>query len=79
MHSISTLWLDDGPPSRLAALLLVIDEKRFDGNGSSAMRNWVFPTPEWDGMTESAMDSLMELTAEGHLSWAVFVPKGYRV
>lgn len=63
-----------------ALLLFTRERARFDGNVTSMLTNWMFPTEKWEGLTEDAIERLMEVTLyEDNVSWMILVTNGYRV
>lgn len=63
-----------------ALLLFTHARASFDGNVTSMLTNWMFPMPQWEGLTESAIERLMEVTVdEDNVAWMILVTNGYRV
>jgi len=53
----------------------------FDGNHTSDLMSWMLPDDDWDGsiFIEKVLPNLMDWTIKGHLAWAVFTPRGWRL
>lgn len=68
-----------GPAPHFSSDLFVAAPTSFDGNLTCHLSNWLIPTSEWEGLTESAMRSLVEALLDDNLAWMILVWNGYRV
>jgi hypothetical protein len=59
------------------ALLRGAAKRSFDGNRTDDLRHWMFA--DSDFLSDDTIEALMDLTAEGNLSWVCVPPEGYRV
>lgn len=72
MNDPREIWFSTSPMGRNLLSQRQDDPSGFDGNRSDIISSWLFPRKKALEDEEGVIDTLMELTVEGNLRWALF-------
>lgn len=54
-------------------------KRRFDGNRTDDVHEWLFATLDFQDDTAKWMRELMEHSVDGNIAWVIFPPEGFRL